>query len=135
MAKFDVKAAVASVKVNTEGSGKAYIKEMIDTSSRVVKRIPLDLIDGFSGHPFSHGTGVSRRLHPFRGNLHWSVSVDESQAKRSGGRSRNNRNESVRKRISYLKAQFPFRICVSDELRNTFPKREKRNYVAFRRDL
>ena len=53
MAKFDVNAAASAVKVNTHGSGKAYIKEMIDTSSRVVKRIPLDLIDGFSGHPFS----------------------------------------------------------------------------------
>ncbi len=53
MAKFDVSAAVSSVKVNTKGSGKAYIKEMIDTSSRVVKRIPLDLIDDFPGHPFS----------------------------------------------------------------------------------
>ena len=53
MAKFDVNAAVSSVKINTTGSGKAYIKEMIDTSSRVVKRIPLDLIDDFPGHPFS----------------------------------------------------------------------------------
>ena len=51
--KFDVNAAAASVKVNTTGSGRAYIKEMIDTSSRVVKRIPLDLIDDFPGHPFS----------------------------------------------------------------------------------
>lgn len=53
MAKFDVNAAVSSVKINTTGSGRAYIKEMIDTSSRVVKRIPLDLIDDFPGHPFS----------------------------------------------------------------------------------
>ena len=53
MAKFDVNAAVSSVKVNTTGSGRAYIKEMIDTSSRVVKKIPLDLIDDFPGHPFS----------------------------------------------------------------------------------
>ena len=53
MAKFDVKAAVASVKVNTEGSGKAYLKEMLDTSSRTVKNIPLDLIDDFDRHPFS----------------------------------------------------------------------------------
>lgn len=53
MAKFDVNAAAASVKVKTTGSGRAYIKEMIDTSSRVVKRIPLDLIDDFPGHPFS----------------------------------------------------------------------------------
>ena len=53
MAKFDVNAAAASVKVNTKGSGRAYIKEMIDTSSRVVKRIPLDLIDDFPEHPFS----------------------------------------------------------------------------------
>ena len=53
MAKFDVKAAVASVKVNTEGSGKAYLKEMLDTSNRTVKNIPLDLIDNFNGHPFS----------------------------------------------------------------------------------
>ena len=53
MAKFDVNAAASAVKVNTHGSGKAYIKEMIDTSSRVVKRIPLDLIDDFPGHPFS----------------------------------------------------------------------------------
>ena len=53
MAKFDVNAAASAVKVNTHGSGKAYIKEMIDTSSRVVKKIPLDLIDDFPGHPFS----------------------------------------------------------------------------------
>lgn len=53
MAKFDVNAAAASVKVNTTGSGRAYIKEMIDTSSRVVKKIPLELIDDFPGHPFS----------------------------------------------------------------------------------
>ena len=53
MAKFDVNAAVSSVKVKTTGSGRAYIKEMIDTSSRVVKKIPLDLIDDFPGHPFS----------------------------------------------------------------------------------
>ena len=53
MAKFDVNAAASAVKVNTKGSGKVYIKEMIDTSSRVVKRIPLDLIDDFPGHPFS----------------------------------------------------------------------------------
>lgn len=53
MAKFDVKAAVASVKVSTEGSGKAYLKEMLDTSNRTVKNIPLDLIDDFNGHPFS----------------------------------------------------------------------------------
>ena len=53
MAKFDVNAAASAVKVNTHGSGKAYIKEMIDTSSRVVKRIPLALIDDFPEHPFS----------------------------------------------------------------------------------
>ena len=53
MAKFDVNAAASAVNVNPYGSGKAYIKEMIDTSSRVVKRIPLDLIDDFPGHPFS----------------------------------------------------------------------------------
>ena len=53
MAKFDVNAAANSVKVKTAGSGRAYIKEMIDTSSRVVKRIPLDLIDDFPEHPFS----------------------------------------------------------------------------------
>ena len=51
--KFDVTAAAAAVKINTEGSGKAYIKEMLDTSSRVVKKIPIDLIDDFDGHPFS----------------------------------------------------------------------------------
>ena len=51
--KFDVTAAVAAVKINTEGSGKAYIREMLDTSSRVVKKIPIDLIDDFDGHPFS----------------------------------------------------------------------------------
>lgn len=51
--KFDVNAAAASVKVNTTGSGRAYIKEMIDTSSRVIKKIPLELIDDFPGHPFS----------------------------------------------------------------------------------
>ena len=53
MPKFDINAAVSTVKVNTEGSGKAYIKEMLDTSSRVVKKIPIDLIDDFDGHPFS----------------------------------------------------------------------------------
>ena len=53
MSKFDIKAAISSVNVNTEGSGKSYIKEMLDTSSRVVKKIPLDLIDDFDGHPFS----------------------------------------------------------------------------------
>ena len=53
MAKFDVNAAANSVKVKTAGSGKSYIKEMLDTSSRVVKKIPLDLIDDFDGHPFS----------------------------------------------------------------------------------
>lgn len=53
MAKFDVNAAVASVKVSTEGSGKAYLKEMLDTSSRTVKNVPLALIDDFNGHPFS----------------------------------------------------------------------------------
>ena len=53
MAKFDINAAVSTVKINTEGSGKAYIKEMLDTSSRVVKKIPIDLIDDFDGHPFS----------------------------------------------------------------------------------
>ncbi len=53
MPKFDIKAAVSTVKVNTEGSGKAYIREMLDTSSRVVKKIPIDLIDDFDGHPFS----------------------------------------------------------------------------------
>ena len=53
MAKFDVNAAVSSVKLKTTGSGRAYIKEMIDTSSRVVKKIPLDLIEDFPGHPFS----------------------------------------------------------------------------------
>ena len=51
--KFDVTAAAAAVKINTEGSGKAYIREMLDTSSRVVKKIPIDLIDDFDGHPFS----------------------------------------------------------------------------------
>lgn len=53
MAKFDVNAAANSVKVKTAGNGKSYIKEMLDTSSRVVKKIPLDLIDDFDGHPFS----------------------------------------------------------------------------------
>ena len=51
--KFDVNAAVSTVKINTEGSGKAYIRKMLDTSSRVVKKIPIDLIDDFDGHPFS----------------------------------------------------------------------------------
>ena len=51
--KFDVNAAVNSVKVKTAGSGKSYIKEMLDTSSRVVKNVPLALIDDFNGHPFS----------------------------------------------------------------------------------
>lgn len=53
MAKFNVNAAANSVKVKTAGSGKAYIKEMLDTSSRVVKNVPLALIDDFNGHPFS----------------------------------------------------------------------------------
>ena len=53
MSKFDIKAAIDSVKINTEGSGKAYIREMLDTSSRIVKKIPLELIDDFEGHPFS----------------------------------------------------------------------------------
>ena len=53
MSKFDIKAAIDSVKINTEGSGNAYIREMLDTSSRIVKKIPLELIDDFEGHPFS----------------------------------------------------------------------------------
>ena len=53
MSKFDIKAAIDAVKVNTEGRGKAYIREMLDTSSRIVKKIPIDLIDDFDGHPFS----------------------------------------------------------------------------------
>lgn len=53
MSKFDVNAAVASVNVKTARSGKAYMKEMLDTSSRTVRNIPLELIDDFDGHPFS----------------------------------------------------------------------------------
>lgn len=53
MSKFDVKAAVASVNVKTAGSGKAYMTEMLDTSARTVRNVPLELIDDFKGHPFS----------------------------------------------------------------------------------
>ena len=53
MSKFNVNDALASVNVKTNGNGRAYIKEMLDISSRVVEKIPLDLIDDFPNHPFS----------------------------------------------------------------------------------
>ena len=48
--KFDVNAAAASVDLTKRKS--AHLKDMLDTSTRTVKMIPLSQIDDFPEHPF-----------------------------------------------------------------------------------